>query len=154
MRQADKNIAVLSGDGIGPEVINEAIKILNVISEKTDIRFNFDNAFIGASAIDKFDNPFPDPTKEICNNSDAILFGAIGDPKYDNNPNKGTFHNSNNALYNGNIKLPDIINIITENTIFIIFIFLDLGKVCLSINNKNIKDSIIFLKINFKLNNS
>ena len=86
MKQADKNIAVLSGDGIGPEVINEAIKILNVISEKTDIRFNFDNASIGASAIDKFDNPFPDPTKDICNNSDAILFGAIGDPKYDNNP--------------------------------------------------------------------
>lgn len=86
MKQEDKNIAVLSGDGIGPEVINEAIKILNVISEKTDISFNFKNASIGASAIDNYNNPFPNSTKEICNNSDAILFGAIGDPKYDNNP--------------------------------------------------------------------
>ena len=86
MKQGDKNIAVLSGDGIGPEVINEAIKVLNVISQKTEISFNFNKAYIGASAIDKFKNPFPDSTKEICNTSDAILFGAIGDPKYDNNP--------------------------------------------------------------------
>ena len=81
-----KNIAVLGGDGIGPEVIKEAIKVLEVICLKTGVKFNYNNALIGAAAIDKEDHPFPDTTKSICKTSDAILFGAIGDPKYDNDP--------------------------------------------------------------------
>ena len=81
-----KNIAVLSGDGIGPEVMKEAIKVLDVIAFKTGVIFNYTNALVGASAIDSENNPFPDSTKLICKSSDAILFGAIGDPKYDNNP--------------------------------------------------------------------
>jgi len=81
-----KNIAVLAGDGIGPEVMKEAIKVLDVIVCKTGVTFNYTNALVGASAIDSENNPFPDSTKRICESSDAILFGAIGDPKYDNNP--------------------------------------------------------------------
>ncbi len=79
-------IAILPGDGIGPEVMNEALKVLNVISIKNNLNFKFNTGLVGASAIDAEGRPFPDSTKKICDNSDAILFGAIGDPKYDNNP--------------------------------------------------------------------
>ena len=81
-----KNIAVLGGDGIGPEVMKEAIKVLEVIALKTGVTFNYKNALVGASAIDIENNPFPESSKLICKSSDAILFGAIGDPKYDNDP--------------------------------------------------------------------
>ena len=81
-----KNIAVLEGDGIGPEVMKEAIKVLNIISKKSSLKFSYSNALVGASAINKKGNPFPKDTKDICKSSDAILFGAIGDPKYDNDP--------------------------------------------------------------------
>jgi len=80
------NIALLSGDGIGPEVTNEAVKILNAIAITYNHQFEFTTALVGAIAIDKTGNPLPDETLKICNNSDAVLFGAIGDPKYDNNP--------------------------------------------------------------------
>ena len=79
-------IAVLPGDGIGPEVMNEALKVLDVISQKSGIKFDFNKGLVGASAIDEYGDPFPDQTKSICDESDAILFGAIGDPKYDNDP--------------------------------------------------------------------
>ena len=82
----DKNIAVLKGDGIGPEVMREALKVLNIISENSNINFVFNDALVGAVAIEKEGDPFPKSTKELCKNSDAILFGAIGDPKFDNNP--------------------------------------------------------------------
>ena len=82
----DKNIAVLKGDGIGPEVMREAIKVLEIVSENSNINFVFNDALVGAIAIEKEGNPFPKSTKELCKNSDAILFGAIGDPKFDNNP--------------------------------------------------------------------
>ena len=79
-------IAVLPGDGIGPEVMNEALKVLDVISQKSGIKFDYNKGLVGASAIDEYGDPFPDQTKSICDESDAILFGAIGDPKYDNDP--------------------------------------------------------------------
>jgi 3-isopropylmalate dehydrogenase len=81
-----KKIAVLGGDGIGPEVMNEALKILDVISEKSNASFSFSKSLVGSAAIDAEGHPFPDSTKKNCIDSDAILFGAIGDPKYDNNP--------------------------------------------------------------------
>ena len=81
-----KKIAVLEGDGIGPEVMQEALKILDIISDKTNIKFHYKKGLVGAAAIDAEGHPFPDSTKKNCKNSDAILFGAIGDPKYDNNP--------------------------------------------------------------------
>lgn len=79
-------IAVLPGDGIGPEVTEQAIKALKAIAFNYNHKFNFTYADVGAIAIDKFNNPLPDITLNICMDSDAILFGAIGDPKFDNNP--------------------------------------------------------------------
>ncbi|TZF98509.1 3-isopropylmalate dehydrogenase (plasmid) [Chryseobacterium panacisoli] len=79
-------IAVLPGDGIGPEIINESIKILDVIAEAFQCKFHFDYGLIGAEAIFKTGNPLPEETLKICKESDAVLFGAIGDPVFDNNP--------------------------------------------------------------------
>ena len=81
-----KNIAVLPGDGIGPEVTEQAIKVLNAIAKRFDHSFSYTYGLIGAAAIDETGNPYPEETEKICKNSDAILFGAIGDPKYDNDP--------------------------------------------------------------------
>ena len=80
-------IAVLPGDGIGPEIIKESLKIIESVSEKIDIKFNYEFCDVGAIAIDKYNNPLPDKTLKICKESDAVLFGAIGHPKFDNNPN-------------------------------------------------------------------
>lgn len=82
-----KKIAVLPGDGIGPEVINEAIKVLDAIAEKYGHNFNYTFGDIGAVAIDKHGVPLPTTTIELCTQADAIMFGAIGDPKYDDDPN-------------------------------------------------------------------
>lgn len=80
------NIAVLPGDGIGPEVTNQAKKVLKAIASEFNHNFTFNEAQVGAIAIDKTGNPLPDNTLDICKSSDAILFGAIGHPKYDNDP--------------------------------------------------------------------
>jgi 3-isopropylmalate dehydrogenase len=82
----NKNIAVILGDGIGPEVTKQAIRVLDTIAEKYFHEFNYTYCLMGADAIDKTGNPLPDETIEVCLNSDAILFGAIGHPKYDNDP--------------------------------------------------------------------
>ncbi len=79
-------IALLPGDGIGPEVTAEAVKVLEAIAEKYTHEFIFKTVDVGAIAIDKTGYPLPNKTLEVCAASDAILFGAIGDPKYDNNP--------------------------------------------------------------------
>lgn len=81
-----KTITVLPGDGIGPEIIAEAVKCLDAIAKKYDHSFDYQYGLIGADAIDKTGNPYPEATHELCLNADAILFGAIGDPKYDNDP--------------------------------------------------------------------
>jgi 3-isopropylmalate dehydrogenase len=80
------NIAVLPGDGIGPEVTNQAIKALKAIASEFDHNFKFTTADVGAIAIDKHNDPLPEVTLELCKSSDAILFGSIGHPKYDNDP--------------------------------------------------------------------
>lgn len=80
------NIAVLPGDGIGPEVVDQALKVVKAIGQKYNHTFTLTHGWVGAIAIDKTGNPFPDETFEICMKSDAVLFGAIGDPKYDNDP--------------------------------------------------------------------
>ena len=87
MVKLKKRIAVLAGDGIGPEVIEQALKALRAIEKTYGHDFIFTKALVGAVAIDKTGNPLPDETIEICQEADAILFGAIGDPKYDNDPN-------------------------------------------------------------------
>ena len=80
------NIALLAGDGIGPEVIDQAVKVCNAIATKYNHKINWTAALTGACAIDAVGEPYPDSTHEICMAADAILFGAIGDPKYDNDP--------------------------------------------------------------------
>jgi 3-isopropylmalate dehydrogenase len=80
------NIAVLAGDGIGPEIIDQAKKVLLAAGNRFGHNFNFTHALVGAIAIDKTGNPLPEETLSLCKSSDAVLFGAIGDPKYDNNP--------------------------------------------------------------------
>ncbi len=82
-----KKIAVLSGDGIGPEIIAQAIKVLKTVGEKYNHEFLFEEGLVGACAIDECGEPYPQKTHELCLGSDAVLFGAIGDPKYDNDPN-------------------------------------------------------------------
>jgi 3-isopropylmalate dehydrogenase len=79
-------IATLPGDGIGPEVVEQGVKVTKAIGQKFGHDFSFEFALVGSIAIDKVGNPFPDETFQLCMNSDAVLFGAIGDPKYDNNP--------------------------------------------------------------------
>ncbi len=81
-----KRVAVLPGDGIGPEIIEQAVKILKATESKYGHSFELEYGLIGACAIDKTGEPFPEETKNICLSADAILFGAIGDPKYDNDP--------------------------------------------------------------------
>ncbi|MEZ4775930.1 MAG: 3-isopropylmalate dehydrogenase [Bacteroidia bacterium] len=82
-----KRIAVLAGDGIGPEIIAEALKVLRAVEKSFGHEFDFVPALVGAAAIDATGNPYPAETHTICLEADAILFGAIGDPKYDNDPN-------------------------------------------------------------------
>lgn len=79
-------IAVLSGDGIGPEIVDQAIKVLQKVGSKFGHTFEFKKALVGACAIDAVADPFPEETYNLCMESDAVLFGAIGDPKYDNDP--------------------------------------------------------------------
>lgn len=80
------HIAVLPGDGIGPEVTNQAIRVLDTIAKKYGHVFNFEFGDIGAIAIEKYGEPLTKETLEQCLKSDAILFGAVGEPQYDNNP--------------------------------------------------------------------
>ncbi|MEM9834505.1 MAG: isocitrate/isopropylmalate family dehydrogenase, partial [Bacteroidota bacterium] len=82
-----KKIAVLAGDGIGPEVTKQALKVLRAIERAFGHEFTYEEGLVGAAAIDETDNPFPEATEKLCTQADAILFGAIGHPKYDNDPN-------------------------------------------------------------------
>lgn len=82
-----KNICVIPGDGIGPEVIEQGIKVLDAVADRFGHNFDYCYADMGAVAIDKFGTPLPEATIEACIKADAIYFGAIGDPKYDNDPN-------------------------------------------------------------------
>lgn len=79
-------IAVLPGDGIGPEIMKQGVAVVNAIADKVNHEVEFVYALCGADAIDKVGAPFPDDTFTACKNADAVLFAAVGDPKYDNNP--------------------------------------------------------------------
>ncbi|WP_297764317.1 3-isopropylmalate dehydrogenase [uncultured Muriicola sp.] len=80
-------IALLHGDGIGPEVTTQAVKCLQAVEETFGHEFIFTEAKVGAAAIDATGDPLPEATLALCKDSDAVLFGSIGDPKYDNDPN-------------------------------------------------------------------
>ncbi len=79
-------IALLAGDGIGPEVIAQAVKVCDAIARKYKHDINWKPALTGAAAIDAVGDPYPDETHEVCVTSDAVLFGAIGHPRFDNDP--------------------------------------------------------------------
>ncbi len=82
-----KKITVIEGDGIGPEVTKQSIHVLNAIAKFYKHEFEYTYCLMGAVAINKTGDPLPNETIESCLESDAILFGAIGHPKYDNDPN-------------------------------------------------------------------
>ena len=80
------NIAVLPGDGIGPEIVNQALNVVKAVCHKYGHSLSHETATVGATAIDVCGNPYPDSTHELCMDADAVLFGAIGSPRYDNDP--------------------------------------------------------------------
>ena len=82
----DFKIAVLAGDGIGPEISTVGVDVMTAVCEKFGHKVNYEYAICGADAIDKVGDPFPEATYEACKNADAVLFSAVGDPKFDNGP--------------------------------------------------------------------
>lgn len=81
------NIAVLAGDGIGPEISAQGVAVMQAVCQKFGHEATFTSALVGAAAIDAVGDPFPEDTYEICKKADAVLFSSVGDPKFDNNPN-------------------------------------------------------------------
>lgn len=81
-----KNIALIKGDGIGPDVVSEAVRVLDAVAKKAGHTFRYISVIAGGEAIDKWDDPLPDDQLSICRASDAVLLGAVGGPKWDNVP--------------------------------------------------------------------
>ena len=79
----EKNIALIPGDGIGPDVVAEGVNVLNAVAAKFGHKFNYTNVIAGGAAIDKWGKPLPQDQLDICLNSDAVLLGAVGGPKWD-----------------------------------------------------------------------
>ncbi len=79
-------IAVLPGDGIGPEIMKQGVAVMDAIAAKFNHEFTYEEALVGACAIDAVGDPYPDATHDCCMRADAVLFAAVGDLKYDNNP--------------------------------------------------------------------
>ena len=79
-----KNITLLKGDGIGPEIVDQAVKVLDAVAKKYGHTFNYTEVDIGGCSIDKFGVPITDDGMEKCKNADAVLLGAVGGPKWDN----------------------------------------------------------------------
>lgn len=82
----DFKVAVLAGDGIGPEISVQGVKVMSAVCERFGHRVSYEYAVCGADAIDKTGDPFPEETFRVCRQADAVLFSAVGDPKYDNDP--------------------------------------------------------------------
>jgi 3-isopropylmalate dehydrogenase len=82
----EKHIALLRGDGIGPEIVDSAVKVLEAVAEKFGHTFTFTRYLIGGAAIDETGNPLPQETIDGCLSSDSVLLGAVGGPKWDSQP--------------------------------------------------------------------
>lgn len=82
----DLKVAVLPGDGIGPEISEQGVAVMTAVCEKFGHKVSYDYALCGAHAIDTVGDPFPEETFKICMEADAVLFSAVGDPKFDNDP--------------------------------------------------------------------
>lgn len=79
-------IAVLAGDGIGPEISKVGVDVMNAVAKRFGHEITYTQAICGAAAIDEVGDPFPEETFRICQEADAVFFSAVGDPKFDNNP--------------------------------------------------------------------
>ncbi len=79
-------IAVLAGDGIGPEIMEQGVAVMSAVAEKFGHEVTYKEALCGAHAIDEVGDPFPEETYQTCEQADAVLFASVGDPKFDNNP--------------------------------------------------------------------
>ena len=79
-------VAVLPGDGIGPEIMKQGVAVLNAVAAKFGHEVEYKEAICGAHAIDEVGDPFPEATFKTCEEADAVLFAAVGDPKFDNDP--------------------------------------------------------------------
>lgn len=82
----DLKIAVLAGDGIGPEIMEQGVAVLSAVAEKFGHNVSYKEALCGAHAIDEVGDPFPEETYKTCEEADAVLFASVGDPKFDNDP--------------------------------------------------------------------
>ena len=82
----DFKIAVLPGDGIGPEISEQGVAVMSAVCERFGHTVSYEYALCGADAIDKVGDPFPEETFQTCLRADAVLFSAVGDPRYDNDP--------------------------------------------------------------------
>lgn len=81
-----KKIAILPGDGIGPEIVSQAVRVLDRVAERYHVHLEYEQALVGGAAYDATGHPLPAETLELCKQSDAVLFGAVGGPKWDNLP--------------------------------------------------------------------
>lgn len=81
------NIAVLAGDGIGPEISEQGVAVMTAVCQKFGHEVTYKQALVGAAAIDAVGDPFPEETYQACKEADVVLFSSVGDPKFDNNPN-------------------------------------------------------------------
>ena len=79
-------IAVLPGDGIGPEIMEQGVAVMRAIADRCGHKFEYEEALVGAAAIDAVGDPYPEATHEVCMRADAVLFAAVGDLRYDNDP--------------------------------------------------------------------
>ena len=79
-------IAVLPGDGIGPEIMEQGVAVMDAVAKKFGHEVEYKEALCGAHAIDEVGDPFPEETFKVCEEADAVLFASVGDPKFDNNP--------------------------------------------------------------------
>ena len=79
-------IAVLPGDGIGPEIMKQGVAVMDAVAAKYGHEVTYTEALCGAHAIDEVGDPFPEATFQTCMEADAVLFAAVGDPKFDNDP--------------------------------------------------------------------
>ncbi len=82
------NIALIPGDGIGPEIVAGAVTVLDAVSKKYGHKFNYTEVYMGGCAIDKYGVPLPQETIDICKKSDSVLLGAVGGPKWDSQPSE------------------------------------------------------------------
>jgi len=100
------NIAVVKGDGIGPEIVSEAMLVLDKVGEKFGHKFGFQEVLAGGCSIDKNGIPLTDETIEICKNADSVLLGAVGGPKWDDVPSAKRPEKARSARRTGPVRQP------------------------------------------------